>query len=65
MLFVCVILVLVQEVLKKQTYNDKTCSYLLCLLAKQVKAFRFYGMGFFVDPEKKLLTLGQLEILLN
>ena len=36
-----------------------------CLLAKQVKAFRFYGLGFFVDPQKKLLTLAQLEILLN
>ena len=57
MLFVCVIVViLVQKLLKRQTYNDQICLYFVCISAKQVWAFRFYGLGSFLIVRKYFLT---------
>ena len=64
MLFIRVTVILVQIILKRQTYNDQTCSYLVCLSAKQVRAFRFYGLGFFIDRQKVPVNIG-MEILFN
>ena len=64
MLFVRVIVILVHRILKRQTFNDKTCSYLACFLARQVRTFIFYGLGFFIDRRNVLVNIG-MEILLN
>ena len=64
MLFVRIIVILVQRILKRQTFNDQKCWYLACFLAKQVRAFSFYGLGFFIDRQNVLVNTG-MEILLN